>query len=1146
MTRHILVILVVTLALVSLCSVVSETKETEPREWSKATVRGGTEETAQPAPSEPQEIIRRSTRIVSPLSIASDSPDIAIISGSNNAQSENSVFIDPMNPLRVLNSNNSQPWPTGEFYGADYWVSNDGGQTWTGSVQGAGGVNSGDPATGINRDGRMFVNFITTGYGQGIAFSDDGGANWSSVQIAPGPWLLDKNHMWVDDSPSSPYGGNLYVAWTNLQGGATDGQIELSRSTDDGLAWSGPVNLSGAIQAGSHNQGVNIQTGPNGEVYVVWAVYDAWPADETALGFARSTDGGATWSPGTRILTGIRGHRTTPLGGGKTMRHNSFPSMSVNQQTGEIYVVWTNIGVPGVNTGDPDVYLIKSADGGNSWSSPQRVNQDPVGNGKDQWFPWISCDPTTGLLACAFYDSRAFSGNDMAETWVALSLDGATTWEDFRVSDVAWSGDGFSGSYAGDYIAIASRDNQVYPVWSDNRAGNMLAYASPFTVATGPVVCSVTPPPNAVSSSEALLTVDFCEDMDPLTLGASSIVVRGSVTGAIPGTIYPNGATAYFVPTNPFPKNEAITATVGSSVETADGSPEFNGYSWTFTTGGCSQGVFRPETDYPTSPEPIYLVTADFNDDGFPDVITASVSSYNTVSLLLNDGSGAFPARTDLNLGTNQGPSGMSTGDFDGDGDIDLGLICWGTDTFVLMANDGSGAFTLAQAHSVTDIHGGSDMADMDADGDLDFVISVGGTTDAVEILFNSGNGALSGTTILPAPNNPGPLKVVDVNNDGAPDIVVGNPTGGTFSVFLNDGEADPGFTRADYSSVDPRDLAVADFDGDGYADVATHDSSYEEVDLFMNDGAGSFTAGSVLTPVSGWAITPGDLDSDGDMDLATATHSATALTWIENEGNGVYTIHQSGTSRSGTDLVAANVNDDASLDVIVVDQVATDNSISVVLNLGPPAAPDLVSPADGQTVTAPASPLLDCEDAPTALYYQFQIDDDPNFGSPVSSYIFLPTSEWTVTPELSVGTYYWRAAAANACGYGPWSSSRTLVVHSSGGGGGCAKLCYEESGLSTGRIPTETRILLARPNPFNGRAEIHWAMKQPSDVAIRVFDIQGRLLLGEDFPGVAAGVWEWTWDGTDETNGRVARGVYFVKLVTDHAVDTVRLVRLD
>ncbi len=68
------------------------------------------------------------------------------------------------------------------------------------------------------------------------------------------------------------------------------------------------------MNAGSHNQGVNIQTGPNGEVYAIWSIYDSWPSDEKAIGFAKSMDGGVTFSTATRIINNIKGIRTTEVG----------------------------------------------------------------------------------------------------------------------------------------------------------------------------------------------------------------------------------------------------------------------------------------------------------------------------------------------------------------------------------------------------------------------------------------------------------------------------------------------------------------------------------------------------------------------------------------------------------------------------------------------------------------------------------------------------------------------------------------------------------------------------------------------------------------------------------------------------------------
>jgi hypothetical protein len=421
-----------------------------------------------------------------------DSPDVPVTTATNVTQSENSVFINPANNQAILNSNNSTSWnggSVGQLYGANYYLSVDGGLSFGGSHLGAGGGNSGDPSTAINLDGtRMYVGFIHNNSGQGISYSTNGGTSWTSVvcgTAASGGWnLLDKNHMWIDNSPISPYEGNVYSAWTPF-GGANDSQIEIVHTTNGGLTYSSQMSISNAVNAGSHNQGVNIQTGPNGEVYAVWSVYDSWPSDEKAIGFAKSTNGGVSFQPAVRIINNTRGIRTS--GVGKNMRVNSFPVMALDisggSYNGNIYVVWTNIGVPGVNTGsDADVYLIKSTNGGSTWSSPTKVNQDPSGLGKKHYFPWITCDPETGGLSVIWYDDRNV-GSSQVEVWCANSFDGGDTWEDFKVSDIAFTPapiPGLASSYMGDYLGIAARGGKVYPVWTDNRNGLYMAYTSPY------------------------------------------------------------------------------------------------------------------------------------------------------------------------------------------------------------------------------------------------------------------------------------------------------------------------------------------------------------------------------------------------------------------------------------------------------------------------------------------------------------------------------------------------------------------------------------------------------------------------------------------------------------------------------------------
>ncbi|MBN3035065.1 MAG: exo-alpha-sialidase [Bacteroidales bacterium] len=432
-------------------------------------------------------------------SVPQDSPDIPVTNTGNTTQSENSIFADPTDNAHVLNSNNSTDWngsTVSGLYGADYLYSNDYGTTWAGSISGAGGSNSGDPAAVIGLNGRRFIGFI---YNQGQAISwSDNDINWTRVVVATVPswWplnLLDKNHLWIDNSLVSPYAGNLYAGWTRFQLlSADDGQVQLCRSSTNGTSWSSPVNVSSSLPSpNALSQGVNISTGPNGEVYAAWAVYESTSVlDEKAIGFNKSTNGGSFFGTATKIITNIKGIRNT--GVNKSMRVNSFPSMTVDisggPNNGNIYVVWSNVGTPGINTGtNKSVYIIRSSNGGTTWTTPVRVNQGPFQEGKEAFFPWITCDPVTGFLYVIFYDDRNTSSSS-CETWVALSEDAGATWEDFRVSDVSFTPSpipGLAADYFGDYLGISARGGWIYPCWTDNRGGVTKSYVSPFQYPVG-------------------------------------------------------------------------------------------------------------------------------------------------------------------------------------------------------------------------------------------------------------------------------------------------------------------------------------------------------------------------------------------------------------------------------------------------------------------------------------------------------------------------------------------------------------------------------------------------------------------------------------------------------------------------------------
>ncbi|MDZ7847454.1 MAG: sialidase family protein [Owenweeksia sp.] len=84
------------------------------------------------------------------------------------------------------------------------------------------------------------------------------------------------------------------------------------------------------------------------------------------------------------------------------MRANGMPvtvcDLSEGPYRGTIYVNWVDN-----RNGHYDVWLSKSEDEGETWSEPLRVNDDETE--RDQFFTWLTCDPTTGYLYAVFYDA---------------------------------------------------------------------------------------------------------------------------------------------------------------------------------------------------------------------------------------------------------------------------------------------------------------------------------------------------------------------------------------------------------------------------------------------------------------------------------------------------------------------------------------------------------------------------------------------------------------------------------------------------------------------------------------------------------------------------------------------------------------------
>jgi hypothetical protein len=403
-------------------------------------------------------------------------------------QSEIHSYANPSLPGRILIGWNSYG-PS--FYGTGFAYTTNTGANWTGSNTLPGlSANSGDPSVAITSNGTIFMNAIGSSYStQVISWSTNGGANWAPYVIAgqnASGSTADKNHMGIDDKVGSPYYNNLYIAWTDFS--VTNYPAKMVRSTNLGVNWSVPITVTNP-GSGYFSQGVNVHTGPNGEVYMVNATNQSGsPYTEKFMGFSKSTDGGVTFSSNSQAfaINGIRGNLKT-----SSIRVNSFPWMAVDKtggpRNGWLYVTWAQKNLAPAGS-DPDILFALSTNGGTNWSTPVRVNDDPINNGRDQWFSNINVD-SYGGINIIFYDSRNPTTNDSAEVYVARSVDGGTTFTNIKVSDHRFRPvpiSGLAGGYQGDYIGITSTNNKVFPTWCDNSTGTYQTWTA--TIDLGPSI----------------------------------------------------------------------------------------------------------------------------------------------------------------------------------------------------------------------------------------------------------------------------------------------------------------------------------------------------------------------------------------------------------------------------------------------------------------------------------------------------------------------------------------------------------------------------------------------------------------------------------------------------------------------------------
>jgi hypothetical protein len=207
-----------------------------------------------------------------------------------------------------------------------------------------------------------------------------------------------------------------------------------------------------------------------------------------------STDGGQTFGSDITVqnVTFVQGS----LNGNLTTF--SFPAMDADitqgPHHGNLYIAYTD-DAPGYT--DTDVFFTRSTDGGTSWSTKVRLNDDTQNNGCDQFHPWLVVAPD-GSVIVVWLDRRLDPNNLYMDLYMTCSTDGGTTWmPNERISTV--SSDPTAGDLSmldsqplskdqpiicagragliGEYIGLtASSIDDIHPLWTDTRLGDQDAF----------------------------------------------------------------------------------------------------------------------------------------------------------------------------------------------------------------------------------------------------------------------------------------------------------------------------------------------------------------------------------------------------------------------------------------------------------------------------------------------------------------------------------------------------------------------------------------------------------------------------------------------------------------------------------------------
>ncbi|KNC55113.1 uncharacterized protein AMSG_10713 [Thecamonas trahens ATCC 50062] len=353
---------------------------------------------------------------------------------------------------------------------------------------------------------------------------------------------------------------------------------------------------------------------------------------------------------------------------------------------------------------------------------------------------------------------------------------------------------------------------------------------------------------------------------------------------------------------------------------------------------------------------PMYrIATGDVDGDTRPDIVIGSTHSHSQLRLFRNNPVQAASYSPDASVTPSVSPT-LVTGfdgirdlvvaDVDADGLLDIvasasniDMVAWARQ---LPSGRGFGATTIISL-SIDGVRG-IDVADVDADGDVD-VVSTATLASKIFVHTNVDGAGGRWSTAELASNFGDPRSIVlaDLDGDALLDIVSGAMSSGVVAWFRNTGTGTGALRFSAPITVatlspGPGDIIVADVDGSGAPDIVTMAYESSGGDAFIAwlpnlDGAGSFGSPVFLPPgiytgQHGIAVAAADFDGDNDTDLVAASLWQNAVAWYDNlDGLGsAWSETVLSTSLDGAIFVAgADIDADGDQDIVACAEYGDD-----------------------------------------------------------------------------------------------------------------------------------------------------------------------------------------------------------------------------